>query len=204
MGYFHLGSAKAVGLQWKTISLFVPTTRPDWPRWDRLAERIKALGAAGFASPTTSTVLGMSMLRAPTPSIRAHVLSQIQADFKRTGTVEISQLVFAHRLGLEEEVFELAGLGSLPDVFDPEEVFSHVHDPQEVFESGGLLPLIHLSIPANRTMMADRRFVSICHRLGLCDYWVEQDSWPDCTDFISEHYDFKAEARRLVAEKAAI
>ncbi len=171
-------------------ALFVPTTRPDWPRWDHLAERYKTLGAAESGEATVSAVLGMGVLRSPTAAIRAYVLSQMQAEVVRTGTLPVAMLVFAHRLGLKEEVFELADKASFASVFDP----------QAVFESGGLLPVIHLSIPANKSMMPDPRFVTICHRLGLCDYWVTQDVWPDCTDFISQYYDFKAEACRLVAE----
>jgi hypothetical protein len=48
-------------------------------------------------------------------------------------------------------------------------------------------------------MMRDRRFPGLCAKLGLCDYWVRTDRWPDCADEDELPYDFKAECSRLAA-----
>jgi hypothetical protein len=55
--------------------------------------------------------------------------------------------------------------------------------------------------PPNRPMMRDIRFVGLCAKLGLCDYWVASGRWPDCAD--RAPYDFKAEAQRLAGSPAA-
>ncbi len=36
----------------------------------------------------------------------------------------------------------------------------------------------------------DPHFVGLCARLGLVDFWIATDRWPDCADEVS--YDFKA------------
>ena len=48
-------------------------------------------------------------------------------------------------------------------------------------------------------MMRDIRFVGLCARLGLCDYWMKTGRWPDCADVVAPYYDFRAEARRLAS-----
>ena len=39
----------------------------------------------------------------------------------------------------------------------------------------------------------DPRFVKLCARLGLVEFWLATDLWPDCADEVP--YDFKAECR---------
>ena len=48
-------------------------------------------------------------------------------------------------------------------------------------------------------LMRDVRFIGLCAKLGLVDYWVKTDHWPDCAEVVAPHYDFTAEARRLAA-----
>ena len=47
-------------------------------------------------------------------------------------------------------------------------------------------------------MIEDPRFVGLCARLGLVDYWVSTDRWPDCADTGVVAYDFKSVCQRLV------
>ena len=49
--------------------------------------------------------------------------------------------------------------------------------------------------PVWSAMRRDRRFVDFCRRLGLPDYWLATDHWPDCVDDLAECYDFRAVAR---------
>jgi hypothetical protein len=50
-------------------------------------------------------------------------------------------------------------------------------------------------------MIADRRFVRLCARLGLVTYWIETDRWPDCADAPGLNYDFRAECRAQMAPR---
>jgi len=52
-------------------------------------------------------------------------------------------------------------------------------------------------------MLADPRFVQFCAKLGLCDYWVSSDSWPDCADYDFLPYDFRAEVRTAAQAQLA-
>ncbi|MGE0822730.1 MAG: hypothetical protein AB7G75_10415 [Candidatus Binatia bacterium] len=41
----------------------------------------------------------------------------------------------------------------------------------------------------------DPRFARLCARLGLVEFWMATDKWPDCVDEVS--YDFKAEGAKV-------
>ena len=60
-------------------------------------------------------------------------------------------------------------------------------------------PAIMFDVAYNRAMIRDVRFVRLCAKLGLCDYWLKSDCWPDCAEVVAPDYDFKAEARRLAS-----
>jgi hypothetical protein len=40
----------------------------------------------------------------------------------------------------------------------------------------------------------DPRFVPLCARLGLVEFWLATGKWPDCVDDVP--YDFKAECEK--------
>jgi hypothetical protein len=41
----------------------------------------------------------------------------------------------------------------------------------------------------------DPRFVPLCARLGLVQFWLTTGKWPDCVDDVP--YDFKAECAKV-------
>ena len=49
----------------------------------------------------------------------------------------------------------------------------------------------------------DVRFVRLCARLGLVDYWIRTGAWPDCVEEVAPLYDFKAECLRLAGDAQA-
>ena len=71
-------------------------------------------------------------------------------------------------------------------MFDPDQ-----RSPNATASNGLIFSVVY-----NSAMMRDPRFPRLCARLGLCDYWVKSDQWPDCADRVP--YDFRAEAGRLV------
>jgi hypothetical protein len=59
--------------------------------------------------------------------------------------------------------------------------------------------LFHVGMPELRN---DPRFVPLCARLGLVEFWLATGKWPDCVDEVP--YDFKAaceKARDIPIEK---
>ena len=52
--------------------------------------------------------------------------------------------------------------------------------------------LFHAGMPELRN---DPRFVPLCARLGLVEFWLTTGKWPDCVDDVP--YDFKAECEKV-------
>lgn len=43
-------------------------------------------------------------------------------------------------------------------------------------------------------LRADPRFIGLCARLGLVEFWTATGKWPDCADEVP--YDFRAECEK--------
>lgn len=124
------------------------------------------------------------VMRDPNPQIKQCILQEIRELAKQPDAPILAQLSFIYQLGLHDEVFDLVRARS----------FAEVHDSTGATPSGWTDPGVIYS------MFRDVRFVGLCMKLGLCDYWVKTDRWPDCAGLVA--YDFKAECRRLVGGTA--
>lgn len=159
----------------------------DWDEFDVLVE---ATREKGFNSKTLHGAIKWgAALREPTPEILARVLSRARDRLARTGVLPVFEYAKLHILGLAEEAFELVAQSSFEYMFNPDMNSPNgTEGPSMIFNAAISLPL-----------MQDIRFVGLCAKLGLCDYWVKTDRWPDCADIVSPYYDFRAEARRLAS-----
>jgi adenylate cyclase len=157
----------------------------DWDRFDALAAEALAdqpdhagvKAALGFASA----------LRKDDPDLRPRIQRGLDRVLAETGTVQLPLLMTACTLGMIEEVFAAVDRANYDFMFrddggDP----SGAYNPGIIFDRSFFGAAIR-----------DSRFVGLCAKLGLCDYWVETDRWPDCVAWVAQTYDFKAEARRL-------
>lgn len=98
---------------------------------------------------------------------------------RRTGCVDLSRLVYAAHLGLVDEAFEVAGEASLgPNGSDADVMGPDAYRTSMLFQA---------SLPELRN---DPRFVRLCARLGLVEYWTATERWPDCVDQVP--YDFRS------------
>lgn len=52
--------------------------------------------------------------------------------------------------------------------------------------------LANLFLRANHRLRESPRFVTLCARLGLVEYWQATGEWPDCAEEVARFYDFKA------------
>jgi adenylate cyclase len=158
----------------------------DWTWLDELA------GAAherGLLNPSLLGALSIAaMLRTPGPAIQRW-LDDVRGRLAQTGVLAAWEIKTTHGLGLKDEAFELIGQASFAYVFDP-----HMGSPNGVAGTSMIF-----DGHSNTRMMSDIRFVGLCAKLGLCDYWVATDRWPDCAETVAPYYDFKAEARRLAS-----
>lgn len=204
---YHQGAnwyAVLIGLRGRLEDAFEvwDRARARWPDFDVLVfnplnfaaysgdwARVEALIAHAQAHHLDSLMMRNSIdfaqnLRARRPQAGGEAIARLRKELAETGTVALTPLVAVHDQGLKDEVFDLVERAS----------FRHL------FELGGRLPNgdygLHVLFNANTGIRDDPRFVGLCAKLGLCEYWVATGRWPDCADDVS--YDFRGEARRLV------
>lgn len=103
----------------------------------------------------------------------------VAAQVRDTGTTDVSRLVYTAHLGLVDEAMafalnaRLGPTGAVTDVMGPDGYRTSL-----LFQHG---------MPELRN---DPRFPRLCARLGLVDFWLQSDTWPDCVDQVP--YDFRA------------
>ena len=158
----------------------------DWARLERLAE---AAGQRGLDSPRLQAFIETQRSRrAPTPDILHAHLDRVAARFAADGRVSLSDLAQLIALGTSDAAFDYAERAS----------FEHLFEPGAPLRKGVWAPAV-IFISANHAMISDRRFTRLCARLGLAQYWVASNRWPDCADDPALGYDFRAECRTLTA-----
>jgi TolB-like protein len=129
---------------------------------------------------------GLAFIRAkrdPTPENIADIRRALDARFAETGCIDVSRLVYAAHLGLVDEAYRTADVAHL----GPRGAADDIMGPD------GYRPalLFHAGMPELR---ADPRFVPLCARLGLVEFWLETGKWPDCASEVP--YDFKAQCEK--------
>ena len=173
-------------ISWNVIAH--AAARLDWTWFDELVAASKKYK---FDSPMLSRSIAYGKaLRATGADMQARALKRARDTLSRTGTLPLSSFAFLYRLGLADEAFQLIDQASFAYMFDPE-----LRSPNGAIDDGVIFSILH-----KPEMFKDIRFVRLCAKLGLCDYWVNTGSWPDCAEAVAPYYDFKAEARRLVEE----
>jgi hypothetical protein len=116
---------------------------------------------------------------------------RLEDDVQRTGRADIHRLVYAAHLGLTDEAFRIAEharlgpLGGSDDMMGPDGYRTSI--------------LFQVNLPELRD---DPRFIRLCARLGLVQFWTAADCWPDCADEVP--YDFRAECERYRAWKSDV
>lgn len=151
----------------------------DWDAVDRILDP-----ASGY--PLREFRDGVSFIQAkrdPSPENLAGIRADLASRLEQTGGIDLSRLVYAAHLGLVDEAYRtvenarLGPRGAADDVMGPD----------------GYRPalLFHVAMPELRN---DPRFVPLCARLGLVEFWLSTGQWPDCADEVP--YDFRAECEK--------
>ena len=147
----------------------------DWDRVDELLELAKERPLREFVD----TLAFVRTKRDPTPENIGDWQRNFEAHVNKTGCVDVSRLVYAAHLGLVEKAFEIAETASLgPAGIDADIMGFDAYRTSMLF----LIPMPELR--------NDRRFLRLCARLGLVEYWLTTGKWPDCVDEVP--YDFRA------------
>ena len=151
----------------------------DWAAVDRLLELAKQRQLREFEE-------GLSFIRAKRDRSPEHIgawQASLEAHVARTGSVDVSRLVYAAHLGLVDEAYRLAETsrlgprGAADDIMGPDGYRTSLF-----FQHG---------MPELRN---DVRFPRLCARLGLVEFWRTTGKWPDCKDELP--YAFEAECAR--------
>jgi len=151
----------------------------DWAAVDRLL----ALAAKRQLREFQGGLPFIRAKRDPTPEHIGAWRSDLEAHVSKTGCVDVSRLVYAAHLGLVEEAYRaaetarLGPVGTSDDIMGPDGYRTHL-----MFQAG---------MPELRN---GPRFVRLCARLGLVEFWMATGKWPDCADEVP--YDFKAECAK--------
>jgi TolB-like protein len=156
----------------------------DWERVDLWA---RAPGDPGVDGPWIETLVAFAReARVANPGLATQFLASQKALLESTGLVALSHLGRLCQLGLADEAFALVEASDFTPYFSTGTRLA----PPDV----GLSCLFCVD---QRDLRADPRFLRLCTKLGLCDYWVRSGNWPDCADEVD--YDFRALARDLAA-----
>jgi TolB-like protein len=152
----------------------------DWPA----VERLLAIAATRPLREFQDTV---PFVRAKQSA--AHLdawRGAFDAHITKTGSIDVARLVYAAHLGLVDdayrasEVARLGPAGSSEDLMGPDGYRTAI--------------MFQASMPELRN---DPRFPRLCARLGLVDFWLASDRWPDCAT--ETPYDFEQQCRQAQA-----
>ncbi|MFI4935652.1 MAG: TIR domain-containing protein [Caulobacterales bacterium] len=165
----------------------------NFREWIWFDELVAAAQERGFNSPTMRRAITAAMAdRVPDSAARARTLERARDRLERTGVLPLMTFTALYKLGHPDETFELID----------QTTFAYMLDPEQPSPNGAEGPSGIFNPVYSGAMMRDIRFVGLCAKLGLADYWAQTDRWPDCAEALAADYDFKAEARRLVAARS--
>jgi len=159
----------------------------DWAGLDELLELAKERPLREFVD----TLAFVRTKRDPTPENIRDWQRNFEAQVNKTACVDVSRLVYAGHLGLVDKAFEVAETACLGPVGTDHDIMGI-----DAYRTSMLFPV---PMPELRK---DRRFLRLCARLGLVEYWLTTGKWPDCVDEVP--YDFRAEcenARQIPKER---
>ena len=149
----------------------------DWAAVDRLIEPARLalyplrehVGVIPFAR----------VMRNPSPRNRRNMWDAIRRRAESSGHIDAQVAVIAAEIGFVDEVYDLLDRARLGPGGSPQDVMG-----THAYRSLLLFP------KAYAALRSDPRFVQICSRVGLADYWLASQNWPDCADDVL--YDIKS------------
>ncbi len=151
----------------------------NWDGFDRLLDP----SAKRPLRELEDGVLFLKTKREPSAENVDQMRQRLLTRFEQTGGIEVSNLVYAAHVGLGAEVFRLAETARLGPRGAADDVLG-----VDAYRTG---LLFWEDMPEIRN---DVRFVRLCARLGLVEFWLSSGKWPDCAD--TTPYDFRAECEK--------
>jgi len=165
--------------------LFILVHTQDWAAVDALIapDRVAQFPSKEFERTFPPYA---SIMRDPSPASRSRPIEAARRRFAETGSADFFQLQWAAELGFEEEAHAIALRARFAPVGRSSDMLDYdAYRPTLLFNS---------MFPQFRR---DPRFVKLCTRLGLVNYWQTTQRWPDCVGEVASYYDFKAECEKV-------
>ncbi len=159
----------------------------DWPSVDRLLATAANLAGRDFVD-------GLNFVRAkrnPTAENIGAIRDALEAQVAKTGSVDVTRLVYAAHLGLVDDAYRLAESAHLGPKGDADDVIG-----ADAYRTG---MLFWEGMPEIRN---DPRFVQLCARLGLVEFWLATQKWPDCVDEVPYDFEAACEQARSIPKEA--
>jgi TolB-like protein len=125
----------------------------------------------------------IELQRNPTPEAVEANLTEIRMRVADRASVTRLSFLLTASFGGVAEAYELLE----PAVLGP------TGSPYDDLGLGSYMPGPYFA-PLYADFRADPRFVKLCARLGLVEYWLARQKWPDCADEVP--YDFRAECEK--------
>jgi TolB-like protein len=160
-------------------ALYAAASAADWARFDALQTKARAAGA--IDSGLEKFMQFWTAVRVGDAAAKARYLQDFEKDFAAGGLLQNDVIQHVVALGDVERAFGFVQRYSLQAASEGRLATT------DFFGFAGTM-----FMSGNEPMMRDARFVQLCRRIGLCDYWIASDRWPDCADEGVLPYDFKA------------
>ena len=163
----------------------------NWAKLDEIARHAAEHGVNTSSGLGATTLMFAQAVRTGDVGFTNLVQGIAESEVARLGAAGLEKLYVLATLGRVDAAYNLAERSSYAAMFE-----------QGTFYMAGGHNIDFLcSTSHNRAMIDDPRFMRLCARLGLADYWVDTDRWPDCVD--ETPYDFRLEARRWASSTVA-
>ena len=153
----------------------------DWAAVDRLLDPARLEGYP--RREAQNTVRWIAALRDPESEKRQLFFETFARHTLLTGHIDARNLAFHAELDFVDESYELLDRAKLGPTGGPKDTLGYF---------AYRTPLLFLA--AYTKLRADPRFVKLCARLGLVEYWLATQSSPDCAEVVP--YDFRAECEK--------
>jgi DNA-binding SARP family transcriptional activator len=151
--------------------LAIAAVNRAWDRFERFVDPARA------DEPYYANAMQVAgLMRAPPDEARESLLAAIARQKQTGGSIRLAPLQHLASLGFADACFAIV------DAHDGASLGGGIHMLWIIFGATGVV------------MRTDPRFLDLCAKLGLADYWLTTGRWPDCAGAVD--YDFRAEASR--------
>ena len=125
----------------------------------------------------------ITVMRDPLSERPRTFFEKMRARVEATGHLDAQDLLWPTHFGLVDETYAMLDKAKLGPSGGRGDVMGIVaYHTQFLFAA------------AYPELRADPRFVKLCARLGLVEYWLTTQKWPDCANVVP--YDFRAECEK--------